>query len=256
MLFSIIESVSGAIRDSGPYYHEFHADAFIKEPWNAYSSLFFLVPVLFWVWKLRGQYAENKIITAILPLLFLNGIGSALYHAFRSSEFFMILDGLPAMLMVLILSGYMWNKVLNNIWKSIAVVLLFYVTGISAIISLKPSFGDGVINLSYLFSGACFLVPAMIILFRTKYYKWPLILMTFIFLGLALLFRSLDYPTPNLFSGIFPQGTHFLWHIMSALAVFSLGYYIYFIKNMDLQKQNRLTLSVKPNVKSPTPAST
>jgi len=242
VILSTIEKYGDVIRDSGPFYHEFHADALIKEPWNAYSSLFFLVPVIFWVWQLRGQYAKHMIITAILPLLFLNGIGSTLYHAFRSSNFLMFLDGMPAMLMVLILSGYMWNKVLNSIRKSIGVVVLFYIAGIAVIISLQPVFGDGIINLSYLFSGACFLLPVMIFLARTNFYKWPMILITLIFLGLALLFRSIDYPTPNPFPGILPQGTHFLWHILSACAVLSLGYYIYFMKNVDLRKKSESPL--------------
>ena len=94
MIYSIAEKYGDFIRDSGPFYHEFHADAFIKEPWNAYSSLFFLVPVIFWVWKLRGQYRENLIITLMLPLLFLNGIGSTLYHAFRAADFATLTEAL------------------------------------------------------------------------------------------------------------------------------------------------------------------
>jgi hypothetical protein len=49
------ENARNYIHDSGPLYHEFHADSLIKEPWNAISSLFFLAPVIFWLWKLRGR---------------------------------------------------------------------------------------------------------------------------------------------------------------------------------------------------------
>ena len=218
--------------DSGPMYHEFHADAFIKEPWNAYSSLFFLIPVIFWTWKLRGQYRQHLIITAMLPLLFLNGIGSALYHAFRSSDIFMFLDGMPAMLLTVILTGYMWEKVWQSLWKSVLTMILFYVTGIVFILALRPVLEDGVINISYLVSGTCLLLPTLIFLVRTNFYKWRLIFLSILFLGSALAFRSLDYPTPNPFPGVLPQGTHFLWHISSALAVFSLGYYLYYIKDI------------------------
>ena len=126
MLLDGIELQRQLIQDSGPLYHEFHADEWIKEPWNAFSSLFFLVPVLFWLWKLRGQYKKHMIITILLPLLFLNGLGSTLYHAFRSSDLFMILDGLPASLMSLTLSLYMWKRVGSKWWKAKSIVLLFY----------------------------------------------------------------------------------------------------------------------------------
>lgn len=235
---SIVEKYGNVIRDSGPFYHEFHADALVKEPWNAYSSLFFLVPVIFWVWKLRGQYRENMIITILLPLLFLNGVGSTLYHAFRASDYFMFLDGMPPMIASIILTGYMWNKVLKSIWRSIGVMLLFYVSGITVVVTLRPVLGDGVINLSYLFTGICFLLPAIYFLVRTGFYKWQLLVGSLLLLGLALLFRSLDYPTPNPFPGLLPQGTHFLWHIVSANAVFSLGYYLYFTKNIEWRKNS------------------
>ena len=92
------------IYDSGPLYHEFQFDSWIREPWNAFSSLFFLVPVIFWLWRLRGQYRRYPMIIIFLPFLFLNGIGSSLYHAFRSSDLALMLDWMPAFIMNLLLS--------------------------------------------------------------------------------------------------------------------------------------------------------
>jgi hemolysin III len=240
LIHSIIEKYGDVIRDSGPFYHEFHADAFIKEPWNAYSSLLFLAPAIYWTWRLRGQYRENMIITVMLPLLYMNGIGSTLYHAFRASDIWLFLDGVPAMLLGVILSGYMWTKVLRSRWKAVVTVILFYAAGIAAVFALQPVFGDAVVNLSYLFTSLCFLVPVIIFVVRTRFYKWHLLFVTFLFLGLALLFRSLDYPTPNPFPELLPQGTHFLWHIMSAPAVITLGYYLFYTKNLQPGKKFRM----------------
>lgn len=213
------------IRDSGPLYHEFHAPGFIKEPWNALSSLFFLVPVVFWIWKLRGQYKNYLIITLLLPLLFLNGVGSTLYHAFRASETALLLDWMPASVMNLILAWYLWNKVLNRPVVSIFAVLAFYVLAIVSVFSLRPYFPEMSTNIGYLFIGLSLLLPSIIYLFRISFYKWHLLLLTFVLLGIALVFRSLDHPTPNPWPEILPQGTHFLWHIVSAFAVFTLGFF-------------------------------
>lgn len=222
------------IQDSGPMYHEFHADAWIHEPWNAFSSLFFLVPVIFWVWKLRGQYMRYPMITIFLPFLFLNGIGSTVYHAFRASDIALLLDWLPAFIMNLILCWYMWNKVLRKPFLSGLVVLGFITATFFTMAMHAPGMGDLAANLAYLMIGLCLLTPSFIYLYRTRFYKWHLLILTFVALGLALLFRSLDYPTPNPFPEILPQGTHFLWHMVSALAVFSLGFYFKAVRDREL----------------------
>lgn len=222
------------ILDSGPLYHEFHYDAWIHEPWNAISSLFFLVPVIFWLWKLRGKYRTYPMISLFLPLLFLNGIGSATYHAFRASDLALLLDWLPAFIMNLLLSWYMWNKVLRRPVISALMVIGFIFTAIVAIASFAPLLGDLAVNLGYLLIGMCILIPSVIYLFRTNFFQWHLLALTFLILGVALLFRSLDYPTPNPFPELMPQGTHFLWHITSALAVFTLGFYFKHVRDREL----------------------
>ena len=233
IVISASENARNYIHDSGPLYHEFHAESLIKEPWNAFSSLFFLVPVIFWLWRLRGQYRKYLMITLLLPLLFMNGIGSTLYHAFRASQAALLLDWMPAFVMNLILAWYMWKKVLNRSLISVLVVIGFYALAISSIITLAPHLGDMAANIGYLFIGLSLLLPSVIFLARTHFYKWHLLLLSFMLLGIALLFRSLDYPTPNPFPEILPQGTHFLWHITSAMAVFSLGYYLMFVRDVD-----------------------
>jgi hypothetical protein len=243
ILASTEENLRRHIHDSGPLYHEFHAESFIKEPWNAFSSLFFLVPVIFWVWKLRGQYRKYLMITLLLPLLFMNGVGSTLYHAFRASQLALLLDWMPAFIMNLILAWYMWKKVLHNGFGAAGMVLLFYVLAISSIISLRPYIGFGAANVGYLFIGLSLLLPSTIFVIKTKFFKWHLLLTTFVFLGIALLFRSLDHPTPNPFPELLPQGTHFLWHITSALAVFTLGYYLMFIKDVNINGKRRMRKS-------------
>jgi hypothetical protein len=214
------------IFDHGPMYNEFVHDALIHEPWNAYSSLCFFIPVIFWLIYLRGKYRTYGIITALLPLLFLNGLGSTLFHAFRASNWFLLLDWLPAALMTLILSIYFWHRITHKVWKAIGVVLGFYVLAFTMVKVLSLQTGLSGPSIGYFFTGAAFLVPVIIDLKRNQWKHVGLYLLSLLFLMLALLFRIMDYPTPNPFTWL-PQGTHFLWHGTSSLAVFTLGFYIY-----------------------------
>jgi hypothetical protein len=214
------------IFDQGPMYNEFVHDALIHEPWNAYSSLCFFIPVIFWLIYLRGKYRTYGIITALLPLLFLNGLGSTLFHAFRASNWFLLLDWLPAALMTLILSIYFWHRITHKVWKAIGVVLGFYALAFTMVKVLSEQTGLSGPSIGYFFTGAAFLVPVIIDLKRNQWKHAGLYLLSLLFLVLALFFRILDYPTPNPFTWL-PQGTHFLWHVMSSLAVFTLGFYIY-----------------------------
>ena len=240
MLAILLQQKNPLITDFGPMYHEFQADAFIKEPWNAYSSIFFLVPVLFWAIKLWGHYRENWIIVIILPLLLLNGIGSTFYHAFRTSNVFLVMDFAPAMLMSFIIGTYLWTKVFGRWYWSLLIIIatLFISRSLSG--TFARSLGISRINLSYIINGTAFLLPAIIILFKSHFYRWGYVIISIFLLTGAIIFRGLDYPTPNPFPKMLPQGTHFLWHIFSALAVFSLGYYFYFIKDLSLKNNYSL----------------
>lgn len=238
------------ISDGGPLYHEFIAEAFIKEPWNAFSSLVFFIPVAFWVWKLKGRYKENLIIVALLPMLFLNGVGSTLFHALRTDRIWLFLDFMPAMLMSITLSSYLWTRIVRKWYFGIAIVLGFYFMAFTAIGVLMQfaNLQHTAPNLGYLFTGLCYVIPIIIILYKTNGYRWKWVVMSFVFLLLALVCRASDFPTSNPFPNILPQGTHFLWHIFSSFAVFTMGYYVYFINKIDLNDKTtypRQALKIK-----------
>lgn len=227
------------IFDGGPIYNEFVHDAVVHEPWNAYSSLFFFIPIIFWIWRLYGEYSKHWIVVALLPLLFLNGLGSTLYHAFRNSFWLLLLDSLPASLMSITLATYFWTKVVKKWYFGLLCVFSFYGMAYLFFELIDPNsflgkFGP---NIAYFFVGCSLFVPIFIDLYRNKFHHWGLILSTIFFLVSALLCRTLDYPTPNPFPNVLPQGTHFLWHIFSSFAVFTLGFYIYRTNLEHVQKE-------------------
>lgn len=234
-----IEKRMERIYDGGPIYNEFIHDAVVHEPWNAYSSLFFFIPIFFWIWKLYGQYSKHWIIVVLLPLLFLNGLGSTLFHAFRVSPWLLLLDWLPASLMSITLATYFWTKVVKKWYFGFLCVLAFYGMAVMFFASINPNsqLGKFAPNIGYFFVGCSLFVPIVIDLFKNKFKDWVLVLLTIVFLVSALLCRALDYPSPNPFPKLIPQGSHFLWHIFSSFAVFSLGFYIYRSNLARLEKE-------------------
>lgn len=214
--------------DGGPIYRETflgHPDDFLAEPWNAITSLFIVLPGLYWLWRLRGQYRAYMVLTFCIPLLIAGGIGSTLYHAFRSTPGFLYLDFVPPLLLTLTLSVYLWKRVLGSWWMTIAVILgSFAVRALAYVLFQEQK--QLVINISYGLNGLTFLLPLLIVLIRSRFRDAGWIIGAMVFLALALAFRQLDDVRPP----IFHIGTHFLWHILTGFGGFALAEYLYRIE--------------------------
>jgi hypothetical protein len=173
-------------------------------------------------------------------LLFLNGLGSTLYHAFRSSEFFLYLDWVPASITSFILASYFWTQIWRKWYWGISTVLSINAFGMLLMRMFRdvPNFDQFAPNIGYFVVGCSIFTPILLLLIRYKFKYAYLVGLSALFLSLSLLFRTLDYPTPNPFPWL-PQGTHFLWHIFSSFAVFSMGYYIYYVKLLKINAQKK-----------------
>jgi len=220
-----------AAQELGHQYTEYHPDLLIQQPWNAITSLFFFIPVAYWGSKLRGRYKDYPILTTILPLAFLNGVGSTLWHSNDQMGIFALLDALPPLVMMLILTTYFWKFTLGKWGAAIFIMVGFLVTNIAVMVWASRSGSSLGANLYYLLMGFMVAIPIVRVLVRTKGQGWRLIALTVFFLIAALTFRLIDSPNP--FPETLPQGTHFLWHLVSALAYFPLGYFLIFLKNFQ-----------------------
>jgi len=216
------------LADGGPVYFETDLNRFIVEPWNAYTSLTFLIPVFYLLWILRGRYKEFAfLIFWAAPLMAIGGIGSTIYHAFRVSPFFLIMDVLPIALLTLSVSIYLWLKILPHWWWVLVVIavsvglrfLAFYIFN-----------GNAQINASYFITGATIFIPGLIFLFKTRFFGFSNLVYSVIFLALALFFRFADDYNPP----ILPNGTHWLWHIFTSAGAIFLSVYLVKIKNLKL----------------------
>ena len=214
--------------DHGPVYMETDPGRFIVEPWNALSSLLIVVPALIWLYRIRGQYKDNQIFLFAIPLIILGGLGSSIFHGFRSSSFFLFMDIIPSAILTIIITIYFWLKILRRWWYIFLILIPLF--------SVRFLFWGNLphhlaINISYLISGVAAALPLVVILFRTRFRRWKSVAAVIVSFILALVFRELDTVQMK----AFPMGTHFLWHAFSGAGVYFMLDYLYFIGKGEIK---------------------
>jgi hypothetical protein len=215
--------------DGGSLYAETDLTKFVAEPWNAYSSLTFLIPVIYWLFRLRGQYRKYIFLTCCMPLLTLGGIGSTVFHAFRSSPYFLLLDVVPIAILTLSVSLYFWWRVIGR-WDAVLILAAAYVVARLTIVSsgfFSPHQG---VNISYFITGVMLFLPALLLLRSMNFKGAKQIVLATAFFIVALIFRRIDI-TMNLL----PMGTHWLWHVSCAIGAFFLAEYLYLVARIERQ---------------------
>jgi len=209
--------------DGGPVYYEtpvHHEDLLFVEPWNALSSLTYLFPVVYWFIKLKGYHKQFKFLLACLPLMALGGIGSTLFHGLRSSSLLLYMDFVPIIILLAMLTYYFLYQLIEN-HKSVTILLLLIISLRLAVSTYFPSHTG--INISYFIGGVSLFLPALLLLRRTNYLGFTSLIAAVIFFSLALFFRETDRWDNQPLA----MGTHFLWHISSAVGGFFLGKYLF-----------------------------
>jgi hemolysin III len=208
------------VTDGGPIYHETLPGRLIIEPWNAYSSLVFLIPVIYFLIVLRGQYRKQGfVVFYTLPLLFTGGIGSTLYHAFRSHHWLMMLDVFPMFLLSLGVAFFFMQRLFNNWYYP---VLIIAASGFlrGYFFNVLPI--QQAINISYFIVGVVIFIPALLYAWRSKWHAIGHLLAAVFFLALSLFFRLYDDKEVQPMA----QGVHWLWHSFSAVGALFAGLYI------------------------------
>lgn len=212
--------VTVAPSDGGPIYVETDLSRTIAEPWNAVSSLAILLPAVYWAVRIRRNYRHYPFMLLCLPLLFLGGLGSTIFHAFRSHKIWLMLDVTPTALLTLLLAFFFWSKVLPRKWLSLPLLLAIFLLRMWVWRAYPSHHG---INIAYALSGSAFFVPLLLLLARTKWQGLLPISLSIFFLIVSLLFRQMDQPM----SAYLPMGSHFLWHFFSGVGAYFLGLYLY-----------------------------
>ncbi|GAB4409520.1 MAG: hypothetical protein OHK0039_13280 [Bacteroidia bacterium] len=214
------------LADGGPVYAETDTSHLIAEPWNGASALLFLFIVAYWVWLLRGRYRRHLFLTLVQSVLAIGGIGGTLYHAFRVSQVFLVMDWLPILLICLASSVYFfiraWGRWLPALAVIVGMVLLQGVLFRSGWIPMRLA-----INVNYAMMGLMVLVPVVLLLVRTRFVAGQWVGIALLSFVAALFFRLADG------WGWLPMGTHFLWHVFGAVACHSMFRYVYLLNEAE-----------------------
>jgi hemolysin III len=223
--------------DGGPVYAETNLQNWFVEPFNAISSLAYLVPAFYWWRKLKGRHFEFAFLSFCLPFLVLGGIGSTLYHAFRNSVLLLYMDVFPIAVVTLMVSIYLWIKVLPKSWFIVFILAPFlysryviYGVVSSGLFLGKPVSAQTVINITYFITGTMIFLPSILLLIKYKFENWSVLVTSCLLFILGLTFRRID----DWDWGFLYMGTHFLWHISTAAGSWMLAEYLYRLRKREI----------------------
>jgi hypothetical protein len=224
-LAATFDPLTDRLPDGGPRYTETDPTRLVVEPWNAASALAFLVLVVVWVVRLRGQYRRYPFLSSCLPLLAVGGVGGTVYHAFRASPVFLVMDYGPIYVLAAATTIYLWVQVAPRWWHVLAVVLLCVVVQ-----QLAWSFPRHyAISVSYASLALLILVPAAALLVKTRFRHGGWVALALGCFAVALFFRVADA-----WHLLAPVGTHWLWHLFGAATTAALMEYLYRLRREKL----------------------
>jgi hypothetical protein len=202
--------------DGGPVYAETDLTRSIAEPLNAASALAFVALAGLWAWRLRGRFRRHAFLAGCLPLLAAGGVGGTLYHAFRRSPAFYLLDVVPISLLAVSVSTYLWAR-LRRWWYLVLALPIYFAVGALP----RAELSHAVINLSYLLLAVVILLPVLLTLRLTRWRGARWVGLALGLFAVALALRAID-PVAAV-----PGGTHWLWHLFGAAATAALAEYLY-----------------------------
>lgn len=218
--------------DGGPIYAETDLSLFIAEPWNALSSLAIALPSIYWAIKLKWNFKEFQFLYFLFPLLFLGGMGSVLFHAFRTSKWMLMMDIYPTALVTLSVGIFFWYKLIPKWWLIVLIIGPFTYLRIALYDFLPYSLA---LNIGYFITGALIFLPLILYVVKNNFKFYQPILISLICLSLSLVFRRLDFTIAE----FIPIGSHFLWHILSGIGAFYIAEYLYLIRLQELESHRK-----------------
>jgi hemolysin III len=208
------------LRDGGLWYTETDPSHLVVEPFNALSAFVFIGIAAWWMMQLRGRFRERTFLYISTLILLTGAVGGTIYHAFRYSPIFILMDWLPILILCLMASVYFLYHTLNNIWFSLAIMLGFITVQVITW-NIGNTTGHHNININYAMMAITVLAPLLFFMRKKHFENWHLVAMATGCFALALFFRVVDR------EAWIPSGTHFLWHIFGAIACHQMFLFIY-----------------------------
>lgn len=187
-------------------------NAWNAEPVNAVTNIALFIAAWF-IWKLLEKNKITDWKWRLLPIsVFLIGIGSNLYHTFRS-QVTMLTDAVPIYLFFLIYFFLFAKVFVKRTNRAIGLTVLFAAILLLVTIYTPRELLNG--SIRHFFNAATLLGMALVV--RQKFgRKARLFFTVFAVYSLAIFLRTIE-PAVCPF---FPVGTHFTWHILTAISAY------------------------------------
>src|SRR3546814_167849 len=185
------------------------------EPLNALTNLAFIVAGIVLVAALRRAgpaVRRDPAMLGLVVLLFVIGIGSGLFHTFAVA-WAALADVIPVALFILLYMYLALRRLvalpLWGCWSGVAIVLV-----LAVVMPLAFGFSVSTYGVALL----AMLAVGGFLHFGRRHPAGPRILVAAGVFTLSLAFRMADLPL----CAALPSGTHFLWHVLNAVVLYSL----------------------------------
>jgi hemolysin III len=211
----------------GPRYIETDLGRWIVEPFNAASAGLFLLLAAWWTRRLWPRRRQYPFLLACMPLLVIGGIGGTVYHAFRGHWIWLLMDWVPIALLTFAGGVWLWSRLLRQWWWALPIVPAVFVVQRLGFAHLPRGLA---INLSYSLLAAVVVVPAILVLLRTRGRHGGWVATAFVAFVLALSCRMLDARSASLLA----MGSHWLWHVFGAVACHCCLEYFFRLRREDV----------------------
>lgn len=216
------EILSRRLPDGGPLYRETDLSQWIAEPWNAISSMAFILAAIWFYFKVRHDMRRHWFLALAVPVMLVGGIGGTLYHGLRSSPVFLAMDVAPIYILAFGFSLWMWRRVLCQ-WVLPVIIVAAFLASDSVIYYLTSWPENVKHSAAYGNMGAAMILPLILLLIKEQFAEGKWALLALAAYGLGLSCRVLDAAEPPLT----PVGTHFLWHLFCATGTSCFGQFVY-----------------------------
>jgi len=211
-----------------PTYCERTGNGILSEPLNLLSNLFFFGAAWLAWRKLRSSVVVHRTYLRFLVIMIaVVGGGSMLFHAW-SNKVTLLFDAIPIYIFLLSALIFLIQH-LTRSWKwAVSLTSLFAATLIIATIYVPAGFANGSVRHLITFTT---LIMLLVWCFR-KFGRVAVGLLPVLGIyGLAITMRSIDQAA----CVALPTGTHFLWHILNAIASYFVIVFLIRIDAKDIK---------------------
>lgn len=206
------------------FYCERTSSLFWAEPLNTFSNIFFVLAGLYVLNRtFRVRNLSNLVwLRALSVIVVIVGVGSFLFHVYANT-WSLLADMIPILAFMALYLSFILRKAFKvSLILTLIFVSAFIVTTLLIDQSFLKLYFNGSTTYFPAWMASCFIAQALYP--KNMELSENIYGATFV-LGISLFFRSVDM----MFCDITISGTHYLWHMLNAVVLFSLlrGAYLF-----------------------------